>query len=139
VTKRRWLLAAFWAACISVGILALLPQSVRTPTTGWDKSNHALAFAALAYLGALCWPARVLALLAALAAYGGAIEIAQTFTETRFGEWIDWFADIVGLLGAAAWIAWDKRRRTAWPCRVIRVVRRRRTGAAMSSAPHPPK
>lgn len=71
------------------------------PTTGWDKSNHALAFAALGLLGCACWPASAVRVLVALAAYGGAIEIAQTFTETRMGEWIDWGADVVGLALAA--------------------------------------
>jgi LPXTG-motif cell wall-anchored protein len=80
------------------------------PSTGWDKANHALAFAVLAFIGGACWPASTVRLLVALAAYGGAIEIAQTFTETRMGEWADWCADLAGLLVVAAYLAWQRRR-----------------------------
>lgn len=95
---RRYLLAAFWAACIAIGLLALLPATTPLPSTGWDKANHAVAFAALGFAGAACWPATTFRVLLALAAYGGAIEIAQTFTETRMGEWVDWVADVAGLV-----------------------------------------
>ena len=71
-------------------------------STGWDKANHALAFAVLGLLGCACWPHAAARVLIALAAYGGAIEIAQTFTETRMGEWTDWFADIAGFCIALA-------------------------------------
>jgi LPXTG-motif cell wall-anchored protein len=98
---RPVVLAAFWAATVAVGVLALLPAAVPLPTTGWDKSNHALAFAVLGLLGAAAWPASAGRVWLALAAYGGAIEIAQTFTETRMGEWIDWAADLIGLAMAA--------------------------------------
>jgi VanZ family protein len=99
------LLAAFWTTAIAVGVLALLPATMPLPTTGWDKSNHGLAFAFLGYLGATCWPANATRVLVALAAYGGAIEIAQTFTETRMGEWADWAADLIGLATVAVWFA----------------------------------
>lgn len=98
---RRYLVATFWCACVAIGVLALVPATMPLPSTGWDKSNHALAFAVLGVLGARCWPAMPLRVLVALAAYGGAIEIAQTFTETRMGEWVDWVADVAGLLAAA--------------------------------------
>lgn len=95
--SRLVLLVLFWTTAVVVGVFALVPATVHLPTTGWDKSNHALAFATLAVLGVMCWPQRRLQVLAALAAYGGAIEIAQLFTETRSGEWLDWFTDLVGL------------------------------------------
>lgn len=95
---RLVLLALFWATAVVVGVFALVPATVHLPTTGWDKSNHALAFASLAALGAMCWPQRRLQVLVALAAYGGAIEIAQLFTDTRSADWLDWFTDLVGLV-----------------------------------------
>lgn len=98
---RFLLVAAFWALVVVVGVLALVPADTPMPSTGWDKANHALAFGVLGVLGCQCWPRRTWQVILCLAAYGGAIEIAQTFTETRFGEWLDWFADGAGLALAA--------------------------------------
>lgn len=109
---RPVLLAVFWIVAVAVGVLALLPATMPLPTTGWDKANHGLAFTVLGLLGATCWPVSRTRVLLALAAYGGAIEIAQTFTATRSGEWLDWLADLVGLALAAAICAWDRRRYT---------------------------
>lgn len=106
---RRFLQAAFWCACLAIGGLALLPAAIPQPTTGWDKANHALAFAVLAWLGAACWPGAGLAVLLGLATYGGAIEFAQAFTATRVGEFSDWLADCAGLAIAAAYLAWRRR------------------------------
>jgi VanZ family protein len=109
--RRRYVLGAFWLAALAVGVLALVPATAPLPSTGWDKSNHALAFAVLAWLGFRCWPSCFARVLIGLAAYGGAIEIAQaTLTTTRMGEWSDWAADVVGLFLAAAVIAWRQRR-----------------------------
>jgi VanZ family protein len=99
---RRMLLGLFWVLVATVGVLALVPAQFPLPSTGWDKANHALAFAVLGVLGNRCWPHRWWHVVLALAAYGGAIEIAQTFTETRLGEWFDWFADVAGLAVAVA-------------------------------------
>jgi len=101
IPRAAWL-AAFWLATIAVGVLALVPATMPLPSTGWDKANHALAFAVLALLGTACWPRSAIRVLVALALYGGAIEIAQTFTETRMGEWLDWCADLAGLAVAVA-------------------------------------
>jgi VanZ family protein len=92
----------FWVLVVVVGVLALVPVEFPVPSTGWDKANHALAFAVLGVLGSACWPERRRHVILALAAYGGAIEIAQTFTETRLGEWLDWVADLAGLALALA-------------------------------------
>lgn len=98
----RWLLlAAFWTAAAGIAVLALAPASTPMPTTGWDKSNHALAFFTLALLGCVCWPRSAVRVCIAVALYGGLIEIAQTLTPTRDGEWLDWCADIIGV-GLAA-------------------------------------
>lgn len=73
------------------------------PTTGWDKSNHVLAFAALAFLARKAWPGRSWLVLSSLLAYGAFIELLQAFTPDRYAEWSDLWADGVGLLiGAAA-------------------------------------
>jgi VanZ family protein len=93
-TGWRW---AFAACLVIVMALALTPPQVPTPTTGWDKANHALAFAVLAVLGLVSYPRRKVALLAGLLAYGGAIELLQGLTDYRSAEWLDLAADGVGL------------------------------------------
>lgn len=89
------------ALAIALGVvtaLSLLPLGPDAPTTGWDKTNHLLAFAVLAILAGLAWPARIGAAMTALLAYGGLIELLQSFTGYRSAEWADWLADALGLL-----------------------------------------
>ncbi len=47
----------FSICAVAVLVLSLLPPSVPQPTTGWDKSNHLLAFGVLALLGVRAWTA----------------------------------------------------------------------------------
>ena len=99
----------FWLCCAAVLALALLPPvSVPIiPSTGWDKSNHVLAFAVMAGLGFRAYPDRVWWVLAGLLAYGLGLEVAQSLTPTRQAEWADVLADVVGLV--LAWGAWVGR------------------------------
>lgn len=95
VTAWRWLLAI---AMLALLVLSLMPQSPSMPSTGWDKSNHMLGFAVLAVLGHGACPGRTWAVLLGLLAYGGLIEVLQSFTPDRMAEWGDLLADGVGLL-----------------------------------------
>lgn len=88
----------FYITATAVLFLALIPASAELPTTGWDKSNHLLAFGVLAYLGNKAYPQNSLKLSIGLIGFGGLIEVLQTFTPTRFGEWEDLVADGVGVL-----------------------------------------
>lgn len=106
LAQRRWALWAFWACVAAVLFLALASPNAHLPTTGWDKANHALAFAVLAVLGGIAYPGRLARVLVALLAYGALIEVLQTFTPDRTGEWLDLLADAVGLL-----LAWPLARR----------------------------
>lgn len=90
----RVLLALTMAAILG---LSLMPPSPDMPTTGWDKSNHVLGFAVLAWIGMQAWPQRSGRLLVALLAYGALIELLQSLTTTRSAEWLDLLADGVGL------------------------------------------
>ena len=93
--RLRW---AFWLCLVVVLTLSLMPPRVPMPTTGWDKANHALAFAVLAVLGLRSYPGRVYGLLLGLLAYGGAIELLQALTPYRTADFRDLLADGVGLL-----------------------------------------
>ena len=96
----------------AVMVLSLMPTAVPLPTTGWDKSNHFLAFMVLGWLGMRAFPGRTLAVLTGLLAYGGLIEVLQSLTPSRVAEWGDLLADGLGLLlgtGLAALLAWASR------------------------------
>ena len=104
----RWLLAF---ASLALLVLSLMPPAPHMPSTGWDKSNHMLGFAVLAVLGHAAWPGRTWIVLAGLLAYGGLIEVLQSFTPDRFAEWGDLLADGVGLLiGKAGAVLLTRRR-----------------------------
>lgn len=93
---------------VTITWLALVPDPPQRVSTGWDKSNHALAFASLAFASVWAlwpqprqwgWPAVV------LLAYGVGIEIAQHFLPPRSADPQDVLADAVGIaLGLL--IAW---------------------------------
>lgn len=90
----RWM---FWACLLAVLALSLLPLSPQLPTTGWDKTNHLLAFCLLAMLGNQAYRSRTVMVLLGLLAYGGMIEVLQSFTPDRMAEWADLLADSLGL------------------------------------------
>ena len=94
---RIWRLA-FLACLVAVLVLSLVPSSPEALTTGWDKTNHLLGFAGLAFLGCHSYPRRAGAVLLALLAYGGLIEILQFLTPYRLAEWGDLLADALGLV-----------------------------------------
>lgn len=104
---------ALWRALLllMLGVitwLALAPAPPPSADLGWDKANHLVAFASLAFTSvwafwqrARQWPWLVLALLA----YGAGIEVAQSFLPPRHADWRDVVADGLGIaLGLlAAW------------------------------------
>ncbi|WP_218509418.1 VanZ family protein [Variovorax sp. dw_308] len=108
---------AFWATGLVVLVLSLLPVvPAEIPTTGWDKSNHMLAFVVLALLGRLAYRRNWRGVLVGLVAFGGLIEVLQSFTPTREAEWADLFADslgisLVGLVGPV--LDWRPLRRSS--------------------------
>jgi VanZ family protein len=105
-------IAVFAILVVAVTWLALTPHPPHQLSTGWDKSNHLLAFATLMLSGRLSWQRRPSLLALALLAYGGLIELAQTQVPGRDGEWPDLLADALGLaLGLLA----DKLLRHAMP------------------------
>lgn len=97
--QRPWRLLLL-VLIVAVLVLALIPSPTKGTSLGWDKLNHAVAFAALTVSGCLGFPGSrrtVLALLLALLAFGGLIEVLQYFVPGRDSEWADLLADAVGL------------------------------------------
>ena len=101
----RAALAALWLALFgAISVLALAPQPVGPPSTGWDKLDHLAAFAVLSGIGSLVLAGRRVGwLLLGLCAYGGLIEWLQMGIEGRAAEWGDWLADVAGVL--LGWLA----------------------------------
>lgn len=91
-------------------VLSLLPPSVETPTSGWDKANHCAGFVALAVLGALAYGRRRGAVFAGLLAFGALIEALQWLSGYRLAEWGDWLADAFGAAAGWALMAWREGR-----------------------------
>lgn len=88
----------FWAALISIFVLAVMPAA--PDPSGNDKLNHMIAFFALALLGAMAYSRSTLFRIALwLAAFGAAIEFAQMIPALhRDASLADWAADIVAIL-----------------------------------------
>lgn len=103
----KWI---FWASLIFIFILSLVPTSPALPGTGWDKSNHSLAFACLMILAGKAYPVRNVLTFPGLILYGGLIEVSQSLTSYRYAEWGDIFADVLGLLVGLA------LGKLLWPC-----------------------
>ena len=75
---------------------------------GWDKANHALAFATLAVVAELAfWPAhaRRRRISIGLVAFGGFIELVQAQIPARSGDWADVAADATGIAIGLAMVA----------------------------------
>ncbi len=79
--------------------LAIIPQSSLPSALGfWDKAQHILAFAVLAFTGCLAFSNQLKTVLGGLFLYGAAIEIAQKyFTATHSAHASDLLADGLGL------------------------------------------
>jgi VanZ family protein len=77
--------------------LALSPAPPPQADLGWDKLNHLAAFATLAVVAVLGCCGPFWRIGGALVAYGGLIELLQSLTPSRVGEWPDLLADSVGV------------------------------------------
>lgn len=97
---------AFWSLVVLTTVLSLLPSERIPPSfVFWDKAQHALGFMALALLGLIGYPVAALRVLTGLLFFGAAIEVAQSVSGWRYGDWMDWLADAVGVgLGYGAWV-----------------------------------
>jgi VanZ family protein len=108
----RW---ALLLLAVLIALLAVLPAPPKQMDLGWDKLNHLAAFAALGLCAVFGWRssrAARLAVLLALLAFGGAIELVQLQVPNRSGEWGDLGADAIGIgIGALLALLWLRRRK----------------------------
>ncbi|MEJ7137512.1 VanZ family protein [Amphibiibacter pelophylacis] len=95
--QRPWRLVFVAGLCATL-VLALVPSVPEALSTGWDKSNHVLAFFVLTVLGCLAFPRHRSVPLALLVLFGVAIEVLQALTPTRQSDWHDVVADVIGIV-----------------------------------------
>lgn len=101
--KKRWKALTF-LILTAITILSLLPMAALPPTPGTDKTHHFIAYAVLMLPAALRKPANWILLGVLFILYSGAIELIQPFVN-RYGEWLDLFANSLGIV-CGAMIGW---------------------------------
>lgn len=110
-----WLRAAFYLTATFSFVMAVMPQPPRMPGQLTDKVLHVLAFAVLALLAALAFPATFrLKLVVLLSLFGALIEVAQLIPSLhRDSDPVDWIADTISaviVIGLMTWWRDDHRR-----------------------------
>ncbi|WP_439817222.1 VanZ family protein [Zavarzinia sp. CC-PAN008] len=124
----RRLLVLGVVATLCYATYASLAENPVAPQA-WDKGVHFVGYFGLMLMAglALVLPRRVLPAALVLLAYSGAIEILQTQTETRLGEFGDFLANGLGIVAALLVLA-ALQLMAGW-------ARRLATGAAGRSGP----
>ncbi len=94
---QRFLVLAFWSACLFALVMASLPKPPSLPGQPDDKIQHIIAFATLAALAAAAYPRTSLIRIGiGLSAFGAVIELIQMFPVLhRDADVVDWVADTV--------------------------------------------
>ncbi|BAL95169.1 VanZ family protein [Rubrivivax gelatinosus] len=94
-----------------VAWLAFTPHPPPEASVGWDKANHAFAFASMALVAWKAWPGWGFPRIAtAMLGYGVLIELVQAYVPGRSSEAADMLADAAGLLVAWALSRLFRRR-----------------------------
>jgi len=99
-TLRTGFRVGLYFCVAAIAVLAFYPLE-DVPLTGYDKINHVIAFAVLAWLAHGAYPgaARLMAKWALLLlAYGLFIEVVQHHLPYRDFSWLDLVADALGIL-----------------------------------------
>lgn len=100
-----------WCLALVVIILCVIPAPKIVEVSNVDKVEHALAFAALAFVFLRAYRHRVIWVITGCVAFGVGIELVQYFIPWRSAELADLVADIVGvLLGWMAFIIFSRFR-----------------------------
>lgn len=105
---QRLFRASFFLGVIAICVASLVPVEELPSIEIWDKLEHALAYGAVAALGAAGWAGRRRAWLMlgfGLAALGGMLEIAQSFVPGRMTDAGDALANVVGVVAGIVTVA----------------------------------
>ena len=94
--KRYWLFLTL-LLLFSITLLSLWPLAQLPEVPGGDKTHHLIAYAALMFPTALRRPSYWYYYAVFFLLYSGMIELIQPFVH-RYGEWLDLFANGLGLL-----------------------------------------
>lgn len=98
----------FAIGLIAVTVLSLVPSDTLPSLDLWDKVEHAVAYAFLAATGCFGFgfgsraPCAQLAVVLALTAMGGAIELVQPLAPGRTASFEDMLANVIGI--ALGWL-----------------------------------
>ncbi len=95
LTSRYWIKLSLFIL-LAITILSLHPLENLPEAPGSDKTHHLIAYAALAFPTASRKPKRW-PIIIIFALYSGLIELIQPYAN-RYGEWMDFLANISGLL-----------------------------------------
>jgi len=101
-----WIVLAVFTALLSWLSLTPAPPKIDHALFGWDKFQHALAYAFLPLAAGRAFhrlPFSIYAAWLAAAVYamlvGGGLEVLQGLSRTgRFADWADLAADLLGIL-----------------------------------------
>ena len=94
--SRYWIKLSLFIL-LAITILSLHPLENLPEAPGSDKTHHLIAYAALAFPTTLHKPKRWPIIIIIFALYSGLIELIQPYAN-RYGEWMDFLANISGLL-----------------------------------------
>ncbi len=108
--EKHWLSLTILLIAI-ISYLSLKPTGIATPTVGFDKVYHCIAYAVLVLPLALKRPAYWQVFALTLMIYGGAIELIQPMTG-RQADWLDFIMNVTGV-GIGILIGQSKFLRTS--------------------------
>ncbi len=95
-----WLLFIGWGAAIAWLSLTPAPPKLQSPLIGWDKFQHASAYAVLTLFAGYAFGRTRRTFLGAFLlaiCYGGIMELAQGYlTANRTADWLDELANLTG-------------------------------------------
>ena len=90
----------FWTLVLGFTVLFLIPGNYLANEIfdWWDKAQHAFIFAFLTMMANLIYRSKLKMIFFCLVLYGAVIELLQSYTGWRQGEFYDWIADCIGVI-----------------------------------------